>query len=404
LRAGANGVIYQLDDGSPVAEHPVGGRLRRECSVRERRDASGPTILLVKARCWRSDTSGMAFTATAHKPKRWAREHLPVRVAIGMWITQALIGPLYLALPGVSQRHATTVFVCSAFALSWAVMNALLPSDPRLTFLYNAGGVLALADVSALVAATGGASSPLRGSQLFFVVFAAWFLPRGTGVRMLAGAVAVTLLPLFYDSHALAGAPLGWTIMLVLTFVVAGVTIVAARAKLESLRDRARAEAFRDPLTGVVNRRALERYFRPTSSERRESDSVGVVLIDLDHFKQVNTRHGHAGGDRALTLVAHALCEVVRDGDLVARIGGDEFVIIAAGVDARTLVTIGQRAVQSIAAAGENAELDGVALGASAGAALCPENGHTLEQLLIAADAALSAAKAEGKGRMRVAA
>lgn len=340
------------------------------------------------------------------KPKRWAREHLPVRVAIGMWIIQGLIGPVYLALPGVSQRHATAVVLCSVVALGWAVMNALLPNDPRLTFLYSAGGLVALADVSVLVASTGGASSPLRASQLFIVVFAAWFMRRRSGIRVLVGAVALTLLPLVYDSHALTGSALGWTIMLVLTFLVVGVTIITARAKLESLRDRARKDSFQDPLTGIANRRALDRYFRPTGRLRRESDRFGVVLIDLDHFKRVNTRCGHPGGDRALTVVANALRDVVRDGDLLARIGGDEFAIIVSDVDIGTLTTIGERAVASITAASETAqvELHGVALGASAGAALCPRDGQTLDELLIAADLALSTAKAEGKGRMKVAA
>lgn len=158
-----------------------------------------------------------------------------------------------------------------------------------------------------VVASTGGASSPLRASQLFFVVFAAWFMPRRTGIHVLGSAVTLTLVPLVYDSHALSGSALGWTIMLVLTFLVVGVTIVTARARLESLRDRARKDSFQDPLTGVANRRAVDRYFRATGRQRRESDRFGVVLIDLDHFKQVNTRGGHAGGDRALSQARCAM-------------------------------------------------------------------------------------------------
>lgn len=255
-----------------------------------------------------------------------------------------------------------------------------------------------------VVASTGGASSPLRASQLFFVVFAAWFMPRRTGIHVLGSAVTLTLVPLVYDSHALSGSALGWTIMLVLKFLVVGVTIVTAGASLESLRDRARKDSFQDPLTGVANRRAVDRYFRATGRQRRESDRFGVVLIDLDHFKQVNTRGGHAGGDRALTVVASALRDVVRDGDLLARVGGDEFAIIAPDVEITTLTTIAERAVASIKAASETAALDGIALGASAGAAVCPRDGRTLDELLIAADLALTTAKAEGKGRLKVAA
>ena len=101
-----------------------------------------------------------------------------------------MIGPLYLALPAVSQRHATAVWICSAVALGWAVMNALLPSDRRLQFLYPTGGAMAIVSVAALVASTGGADSPLRASQMFFVVFAAWFMSRTLGILMLASATA----------------------------------------------------------------------------------------------------------------------------------------------------------------------------------------------------------------------
>lgn len=345
----------------------------------------------------------MSSTSAAHRPRpRWARELLPVRVAIGMWITQALIGPLYLALPAVSQRAAAAVWICSAVALGWAAMNALIPSDPRLEFLYPVGGAMAIASVAVLVASTGGAGSPLRASQLFFVVFATWFMSRRLGIMMLASAAAATLLPLIYDDRALQGARLGWTIMLLLTFLVVGVTIMAARAKLEKLRDRAKRESLRDPLTGVANRRALKAHFQRLEHGRRGTDRAGFVLIDLDNFKQINTSHGHAGGDRALTLVADALLGAVRDEDLVARLGGDEFAIVAHDVDTDALLGIAQRALERVAAASRLLALDGVVLGASAGVAMAAEGIASLEDFLCIADVALSDVKAHGKGRAQL--
>ena len=343
-------------------------------------------------------------SATYRGQPRWARDLLPVRVAIGMWIIQALIGPLYLALPGVSHRHATAVWICTCVALGWALMNALIPRDPRLEFLYPAGGIAAIAVVAVLVASTGGADSPLRASQLFFVVFAAWFMTGRLGVLMLAGAMAATLLPLSYDDRAFEGAQLGWTIMLLLTFLVVGITIMAARTKLERLRDRARRESLRDPLTGVANRRAVQAHLWRLGRRRRATDRVGFVLIDLDDFKQINTTHGHRGGDRALMAAADALRGVVREGDLVARIGGDEFAIVAYDVDRDTVLAIAQRAVEQVAAASTLLALDGVVLQASAGVALSAEGATSLEDLLSAADVALSEVKAHGKGRVQLAA
>jgi diguanylate cyclase (GGDEF)-like protein len=128
------------------------------------------------------------------------------------------------------------------------------------------------------------------------------------------------------------------------------------------------------------------------------------VLIDLDHFKKVNTRYGHGGGDHALTVVADALRHAAREGDLVARIGGDEFAILASDVETNALAIIGHRAVRGIKAASETLKLDGITLGASAGAALFPDDGSTPEELFLAADLALTAAKTDGKGRLVVAA
>lgn len=320
-----------------------------------------------------------------------------------MWVTQALIGPLYLALPGVSQRHATAVWICSGVALGWAVMNSLLPIDRRLESLYPVGGCLAIASVAVLVASTGGAGSPLRASQLFFVVFVAWFMSRTLGVVMLTGATAATFLPLIYDDRALQGARLGWTILLLATFLVVGITIMAARAKLEKVRDRARRDSLRDPLTGVANRRALQAHFQRMEHRRRVRDNAGFVLIDLDNFKQINTRHGHAGGDRALTAVANALLDAVRDDDLVARIGGDEFAIVAHDVDANALLAIAQRATDRVAAASSLLALDGVILSGSVGVAMTSEGATSLEDLLSIADVALSEVKAHGKGRIQLA-
>lgn len=320
-----------------------------------------------------------------------------------MWIIQALIGPLYLALPGVSQRHATAVWICSGIALGWGMMNALLPADRRLEFLYPLGGFAAISSVAVLVASTGGADSPLRASQLFFVVFATWFMSRRLGIVMLATATAATLLPLVYDDRALDGARLGWTIILVLTFLVVGITIMAARAKLENLRDRARRESLRDPLTGVANRRALQAHFQGLEHRRRLTDGAGFMLIDLDNFKEINTRHGHAGGDRALTVVADALRDAVREEDLVARIGGDEFAVVAQDVDTNELMEIAQRVVERVAVGSRVLALDGVILSASVGVAMSAEGATSLEDLLSIADVALSEVKAHGKGRVQVA-
>jgi diguanylate cyclase (GGDEF)-like protein len=149
-----------------------------------------------------------------------------------MWIALALVGPLYLALPGVDRGHAAIVFVASGLAMLCAALIVVMPDQLRRKFMYPVGVTLALGVVSAEVAATGGAGSPLRGFALFYVVFGAWFLPRRAGERVLVASVLANLLPLIYDGGALTGASLGRTVMFTGTFVVSGAAIIAVRGEL----------------------------------------------------------------------------------------------------------------------------------------------------------------------------
>ena len=189
-----------------------------------------------------------------------------------MWIALALVGPLYVALPGVDRGHVAVVFVGSAVAIVCAALVAAVPDELSLRFLYPVGVAVALGVVSASVAATGGVSSPLRGFALFYVVFAAWFLPRRVGERVLAASVVATLLPLIYDGDALAGSSLGWTIMLTGTFVASGAAIIAVRSELTKT-----VALDTERLKTIV---ALHREV-----ERAEFDVQDVVLGILDRAR-----------------------------------------------------------------------------------------------------------------------
>ncbi len=189
-----------------------------------------------------------------------------------MWLALATVGPLYVALPGVDRAQAPVVLLGSAVAVLCAVLLVAMPDRLGLRFLYPVGVTLALGVVSAEVAAAGGASSPLRAFALFYVVFAAWFLPRKAGERVLVAAVLVTLLPLIYDGGALTGTSLGWTIMLAVTFVASGAAIIAVRSELT---DTVALDTER--LKTIV---ALHREV-----ERAEFDVQDVVLGILDRAR-----------------------------------------------------------------------------------------------------------------------
>ena len=172
-------------------------------------------------------------------------------------------------------------------------------------------------------------------------------------------------------------------------------TYVDVTARVERER-RFRAEAETDDLTGVANRRALARMLSAALARARAHGlSVGVLMLDLDGFKAVNDRYGHAAGDAALREVAARLRRSVRERDMVARTGGDEFVVVLPDLGHEPAARDAAARVE--AAFAEPLILDGmeVTLRAAVGFACFPEDGDDLESLLAAADRAMYARKAE---------
>lgn len=178
----------------------------------------------------------------------------------------------------------------------------------------------------------------------------------------------------------------------------------ASHASLVLRNTRLRAEieqlATRDPLTGLPNRRVLAGALeRELARARRYGTPLGLVMLDLDHFKNVNDQHGHAVGDRVLREVSRGLLDAARGEDLVARYGGEEFVVLLPGVDTDTL---GQAADRIRELAGAASVTQPVTL--SAGAACFPFDATDESALFEAADLALYRAKRAGRNRTHVSA
>src|SRR6476469_8486193 len=178
--------------------------------------------------------------------------------------------------------------------------------------------------------------------------------------------------------------------------------VTAAHEAQEAL-ERARAEADRqgrlDPLTGIANRRAL-----PDLLDRRlarTKPGVGVLLLDIDRFKQINDGHGHAAGDEVLVAVAERITRAIRADDAVARIGGEEFLIMLPGVDAEeALRRVGEVVRTAVCAEPVQTGRGPLAVTASVGGALSGENLWLRDALIGAADRALYAAKHRGRDQV----
>jgi diguanylate cyclase (GGDEF)-like protein len=163
---------------------------------------------------------------------------------------------------------------------------------------------------------------------------------------------------------------------------------------------RTRHEADHDPLTGVANRRSFERTLASALSRATAlGRSVGLLMLDLDGFKAVNDRHGHAAGDEALREVARRLRRCVRERDVVARLGGDEFVVVLTDLGGRSGVAVDsvervRAALEEPIAVGRAVE---VGVRAAIGVATSPGDGTTVAELLAVADRGMYAAKAANR-------
>ncbi|WP_286757858.1 EAL domain-containing protein, partial [Ralstonia sp. RL] len=175
---------------------------------------------------------------------------------------------------------------------------------------------------------------------------------------------------------------------------MAGIAIERKQAE-----DRISFMAHHDMLTGLPNRTLLQdRASQAIAQAARQSRSVAVLFIDLDHFKHINDSLGHPVGDQVLRMAALRLQDCLRKGDSLARLGGDEFIItLPALTDGGTAAVVAQKVLDALNApfAIDDHELH---VGCSIGISLFPADGGDVDVLMRAADAALYHAKAKGRG------
>jgi diguanylate cyclase (GGDEF)-like protein len=209
--------------------------------------------------------------------------------------------------------------------------------------------------------------------------------------RTPVGALVLAGAPLESDAPTLEG----------ISRLVAelGPRLAAARAVHE-----AEQRAIRDPLTGLCNRReferALDQYRGPGGPP---PTAATLIYVDLDHFKRLNDTLGHAAGDAALRHVAQLLEAAVRDGDVVARIGGEEFAVWLPHTPLAEGMEVANRIRESVAGSTFLWRSSPYVLTASCGVAACPEPIGEVANLPAAADAALYRAKQAGRNRVEMA-
>lgn len=185
------------------------------------------------------------------------------------------------------------------------------------------------------------------------------------------------------------------------THYVATYTDITLRKAAE---DEVKRLAFFDPLTNLPNRRLLsDRLQQAVAKAKREHGRLALIFVDLDKFKPVNDRHGHAAGDQLLQAVAHRLRTCVRESDTVARVGGDEFVVLLASISqAQDAMHVAQKMHAALRVEFQLPVGKNVQISSSAGIALYPDHGLDEAALWHHADVAMYAAKAAGRDQYLV--
>ena len=179
----------------------------------------------------------------------------------------------------------------------------------------------------------------------------------------------------------------------------------AATISLIKDREQQRQLAVRDGLTGLYNRRAFNEIFAAAiANEDRRDGRLGLVILDIDHFKKLNDTYGHPAGDAALRSLARLLAQQLRKGDQAARYGGEEFVVILPGSDQERSAQAAERLRAAIARHRFVHDGSRIPLSASLGVAVWPEDARDPDALLGAADRGLYAAKQGGRNRVVAAA
>jgi diguanylate cyclase (GGDEF)-like protein len=245
----------------------------------------------------------------------------------------------------------------------------------------------------------------LACSLLYAALFfpPAWAWPLSIELVLIAGA------PLIYEDGAMSTAFPSRYLATAATFLALTGVLIALKRRLGEAEARQREIANLDPLTGIANRRAFDTALRrelarraPEGRRGDDEEPFALLVIDLDDFKAINDDYGHPVGDAVLRETAQRAASVLRSTDLLARVGGDEFAVIAPGARGDGAARMGESIVTAIAA--HDPDSRSPAPRASFGLAVYPRDGASFDSLMRAADQRLMRLKtgvARGSGSAR---
>ena len=312
------------------------------------------------------------------------------RAAALFYAVGGCFGLLSLALPDTSVGERPLLLAVSLASLAGSlVLIAVHDRMPRAGFHVVVVAGSAAASVAIYAWGWGSSYGPLPYAWVMLFAFYFFTLPMALVHLAIAGVgYAVALLAESPPGNHFDG----W-VATTGTLLAGGMFVLIVRDRMVGLIARLSDAAHRDSLTGLLNRRGFEEVFDlELQRARRAETPLSLIVGDLDRFKRVNDERGHGAGDAALEQVARTIGSAKRSFDSAARIGGEEFAVLAADADEHGAYMLAERMRNEV-----EAGADGLTI--SFGIATFPLHGASPEALLRAADQALYAAKRLGRNR-----
>jgi diguanylate cyclase (GGDEF)-like protein len=316
------------------------------------------------------------------------------RISGVLWTVAALIGIGGAFLPGAVHVGIGWIVALGVGVLIYGIgsVTGAIPWQNASMNALAIGMAVTVPIVGVAIYLTGGAISYVEPFLVCSLLYAAFFFPARWAWPLSIELVLVAGAPLLYDGSAIDYAFVPRYFALVGSFLAAAWVMIGLKHRLVAAEALQRDFANHDPLTGVGNRRAFDATLqqeleaRRHPGGRREADDspLALLVFDLDDFKGVNDRYGHQAGDAVLAAVTASILSVLRSTDTLARIGGDEFAIIAPGARGDNAAGLVE-AVRAAVALGDPG--DGIpAPSASVGWAVFPDDGQDFETLMRSAD------------------
>jgi diguanylate cyclase (GGDEF)-like protein len=295
---------------------------------------------------------------------------------------------LFIANPALA-RSVEVIGVLLGFAAFVLLFRYARPFGKNTHLKLTIEILVMLGFLTAVLAVSGGVRSPLVNLYLLPIVTAALALgKRAAALVVVLVCVCYALVGMLADGLPSLTPEFGIAAVGVLApFVLVAFCTTLLVENINTAKSRIRALSDRDELTSIYNLRAFARLAEQEhETASRTERAYSILMVDIEHLKYINDTYGHDAGSRAVKLVAEALLRLTRSTDIVARYGGDEFIVLLGGANKEIADEVAQRIRNVVFATTLEVDVKIVRIKVNVGAASFPDQGNNLQAVMAAAD------------------